>query len=118
MRRLGGVIVGSVGLGGVVFLGGVFGGRPRSPHTAASRASVRVARNCINPRAYTDNRNVTTYGTVSTVGFIAGGVLLAGGITLYLTARPVTRAGGAASHVEVQLAPRGLGLTGSFWGPS
>ena len=52
---------------------------------------------------------MSTYGTISTVGIIAGGVLLAGGVTLYFTAPKAQ-----TPRLGMQVAPGMLGLTGGF----
>jgi hypothetical protein len=60
-------------------------------------------------QAVHDRSTTLTYAAVSTTGFIAGGALLAGGVTLYFTA-PRTE----APRVGLSLAPGELRLAGRF----
>ena len=53
-----------------------------------------------------------TLGTVSTIGFIVGGVGAATGVTLLLTSKP--RSEGAARKVNLRLAASGIAVDGSF----
>jgi hypothetical protein len=67
------------------------------------------------PDACTDAALVDSYNTtrnVSTVGFIAGGALLAAGVVLVLTAPGVQAAPASA---QLRLAPGGATLAGTFW---
>jgi hypothetical protein len=99
-------LTGSVGLAGVV-VGGVFGGLTFS---AASAVNTDCPGHVSCPaNALSEHRDAVTFGTVSDIGFIAGGVLLATGLTLYFTAPK-----DAAPKVGLEIAPSGLGLTGSF----
>jgi hypothetical protein len=105
-RRVLGVVAGATGLAGVV-LGGVFGGLTFSSWGEASDSCPKYV-HC-SAQAISEGNNASTYATVSTIGFIAGGVLLAGGLTLYFTA-PKDQAAG----VGVELAPRGAAVVGRF----
>ena len=60
-------------------------------------------------QAVSDRNTTVTYGTVSTVGFIAGGALAVAGLTVFLTAPKST-----AKTVGLKLAPGGLSVLGSF----
>ncbi len=67
----------------------------------------------------TSNRDsAQTYGTVSTVAFVAGGVLLAAGVVLYLTGGPGARQTSGEPHVALEptLGPgqAGFALRGGF----
>jgi hypothetical protein len=56
-------------------------------------------------------------GDVSTIAFVAGGVLLTGGLVLYLTAPP-SDASATAGHLKVatQVGPNQAGLSfGGSW---
>jgi hypothetical protein len=66
-------------------------------------------------KAQTERSQALTYATVSTVGFIAGGVLLAGGAALWLTAPPKKEAPGPApASVALVPGPGGIALLGVF----
>jgi len=105
-RRIAGIALGSAGLGGVV-VGGIFGALTFSAWSAANSAC-SSHRNC-SAQALSDGSNASTYGTVSDIGFIAGGILLAGGVTLFLTAPKDARPAAA-----LRVVPGGLGVVGSF----
>jgi len=57
----------------------------------------------------TDRSHAVTEATVATVGFIAGGVLLASGLVLYFTAPK-----GDSPRVGFEARPGGLAVTGGF----
>jgi hypothetical protein len=56
-----------------------------------------------------DHDTATTDATISTIGFIAGGVLAAGGLTLFFVAPK-----GNAPSVGLQPTPGGLLVSGRF----
>jgi hypothetical protein len=95
-----------VGVAGLA-VGGIFAGLAASSYGTAQKEC--PSHTGCSSQAMSDRSSATTLGAVSTVGFIAGGVLLAGGLTLFLTApKNVTPA------VGLQLMPGGLALTGGF----
>ena len=73
---------------------------------------------CADKTGVDDNDKAKTLGTVSTIGFIAGGVLLAGGVVLVLTAPSSPEKKTAFSDVKVAPtfgpAYSGLSMGGSF----
>lgn len=105
-RRLLGLVVGSIGLAGVV-VGGIFGGLAFSSWSSANR-DCPSHMGCTS-QAIRERGNAVTFSTVSDVGLIAGGVVLAGGITLYLTA-PKDASPRAALHVV----PGGISMAARF----
>lgn len=105
-QRLVGVVAGGVGLAGLA-VGGVFGGLTFSAWSHVNAECPSFA-GC-SAEAQSNHANAVTFGTVSTVSFIAGGALLAGGLTLYLVA-PKDR----SPSVGIWMAREGLGLTGRF----
>ena len=96
-----------VGLGGLV-VGSLFGGLTFSSWGQANREC--PSHSGCSTQATNDRSSALTFGTVSTVAFVAGGMLLAGGLALYFTA-PKDQ----APSVGVLLAPGALGVTGRFW---
>jgi hypothetical protein len=58
--------------------------------------------------------SLDTLRTVSTIGFVAGGVLAATGVVLLLTAPPPAHAKSTSPRLALRLAPNGLSLTGAF----
>jgi hypothetical protein len=83
-QRVLGLTAGALGVAGVV-VGSIFG-------ISSTSAASRQATDCASPtictnhaQALSDHSTATTDGTLSTVAFIAGGALLAAGVTLFLT---------------------------------
>ena len=109
--RVAGLVVGGVGLAGVV-VGSALGGLAMSRNNEAAGYCNGVG--CTDARALTLTSQARLAATGSTVGFAAGGALLAGGALMFLLAprspRPV------ALWPALQLGPRtaGLAFTGSF----
>jgi hypothetical protein len=78
------LVVGGVGVAGLV-VGGVFG--IRTIDLKNQRGQYCDANNvCNNQQGVSLDRDARTSATVSTVSFIAGGLLAAGGVVLVLTA--------------------------------
>ena len=105
-RRVLGLVSGGAGLVGLA-VGGIFGGLTFSSWGSVNSECPGHA-GC-SAQATSNHANAVTFGTVSTAGFIAGGVLLAGGVTLYFTAP-----GDRSPSVGIQMAPGGLGVAGRF----
>jgi hypothetical protein len=84
-QRIAGIALASVGLAGVV-VGAAFGG------IAASKWSGVLATHCHNSPTMCDPTGIALAGdakqaaTISTVGFVAGGVVLATGVVVFFTA--------------------------------
>lgn len=112
-QRVWGLAVGGVGVAGLV-IGSVFGIISLSKASEADAECLPPDRTRCSARGVEAGSDQIAAGNVSTVGFIAGGALLATGITLYLTA---PRGEGGPS---VAIAPAtvrgaaGLGLVGRF----
>jgi len=105
-RRVLGFVVGGVGVAGLA-VGGIFGGLSLSEVSTTNSACPSHV-GC-TPPAMNDRSTAATYGNISTAGFIAGGVLLASGLTLYFTAPK-----SVAQSVGLQVGPGMLGLKGGF----
>jgi hypothetical protein len=103
-----GLVVGGVGVAGLA-VGTVFGVIALSKNSAANSGncggSLGGPNDC-NPTGVDDRKSAVSAGNVSTVAFIAGGVLAAGGATLFLVA--------PSSHVQVGATAGGLLLHGDF----
>jgi hypothetical protein len=104
--RVAGLVIGGVGLAGVA-VGAVFGIVASSSWSKADKACPSHA-GC-SASATSDRSSAVTDATVSTVGFIAGGVLAAAGVTLFLVAPRST-----APAVGLQVRPGGLAINGTF----
>jgi len=105
-QRVAGVVTTGVGVVGVV-VGGVFGGLGFAAWSSAN--SLCPTHNDCSSTAASDRSRTVTYATVSDVGFIGGGLLLAAGLTLYLTAPK-----SASPTAALQVTPGGLTLAGRF----
>jgi hypothetical protein len=80
-----GLVVGGVGVAGLI-AGGVFGGLASSSWSSSKNECASAA-NCPNhAQAVSDHDSATTMATASTVTFIVGGIALATGAVLFLTA--------------------------------
>jgi hypothetical protein len=107
---------GALGLGAVgLIIGGITGGLAIGKHGELNDA-------CYQGTCPTDVKSVNdalgsyhTLGTVSTIGFVLGGVFAAGGITV-LIAAPKSRPDGAAPKAAIApyLGPGQIGAMGSF----
>ena len=84
-QRLIGLVVGGTGVAGLV-VGSIFGLVSKSTYDNAFRTECRSTPNGCSTQGAEDGQTAHTQAMVSTVGFIAGGVLLAGGAILYFTA--------------------------------
>jgi hypothetical protein len=101
-----GLVLGGAGVAGVV-VGGVFGALTITSWGSANGECPTHA-GC-SSQASQDRSNALSFATVSTVAFVAGGALLVGGLTVYLTAPK-----DAAPAARVDLAPGGLTLRATF----
>jgi hypothetical protein len=111
-QRTLGVITLGVGLVGVG-VGTFFGIQSMMKSSDANQEC--DPRGC-SPAGVTLRNDAISAGDISTISFIAGGVLFAGGVTLYLTAPrpPDTASLRGLPSVRVGLAPRGVFAGGSF----
>jgi hypothetical protein len=111
-----GVALAGGGVAGVA-LGGVFGALTLSEKSAQESACPAPCSSSAHARADSDHAAGITDSTISTVGFVAGGLLLAAGAFVFFTSSP-----GRADprSPQVSLAPavgagaNGLMLTGCF----
>lgn len=115
-QRIFGIVAGAVGVVGLG-LGGVFGGLAASDWSKAKAACNGKPVSCTtdpNSTGFQGERSATTMATLSTVSFIAGGVLAAGGVVVFLTAprTPSSEAHAAARGVELVPTggPAGMGM--------
>jgi hypothetical protein len=112
-----GLVAGGVGVAAVA-VGGVFGAMSYSEKSQQQSACGSSA-SC-TPGGHADALNHHSTGltdaTISTVGFVAGGVLLAGGALLFFTAHPAQPARTGSLRVVPSAGPRGAGvwLEGGF----
>ncbi len=120
-QRMAGVVAGAVGMVGLG-LGAVFGGVAAAKWSSAKSACNGQPVSCTtdpNSVGFQDKDSATTMATLSTVSFIAGGVLAAGGLVVFLTAqtRPSSEPPASARRVEVVPTggPSGAGMLLRGW---
>jgi hypothetical protein len=101
-RRTAGIALGVVGLAGVA-AGAIYGSLTLSKWSTA-KGECSTGTQC-SQKAIDDRSTAVTYSTVSDVGLIAGGVLAATGIILYVTAPS------AAATAGLRVTPAGLAGT-------
>jgi hypothetical protein len=103
-QRLIGVSMAGAGLVGIV-IGSIFGIVTKSTYHQGFDIDCGGSTRC-SSKGFSEVQSAYDQATISTVGFIAGGVLLAGGAAIYFTA---PRAGEVA--IAPSLGDRGAGLT-------
>jgi hypothetical protein len=105
--RVAGLTTLGVGVAGLV-VGGIFGGLAiGKKNDAAPNCTSDFSRCNTTGKAAVDD--AMTFGTVSTIGFIAGGVLAAAGLTIFLLAPKAKEA-----HVTATFSPFGATLGGTW----
>jgi hypothetical protein len=107
-QRIAGVVVGGVGVAGVV-VGSIFGIVSKSKYDHAW-TECNMSASCTSPQGVSDGSTAHTQAAVSTVAFIAGGVLIGGGALLYFTAPKA----GVTVSPTVGLRSAGVGVNGSW----
>jgi hypothetical protein len=120
-QRVGGIVVGAAGVVGLG-LGAVFGIVAASDWSSAKAACNGKPVSCTtspNSPGFQDEGSASTMATISTVGFIAGGVLAAGGLVVFLTApqRAASAASASAPGIGVvpSAGPDGTGMMLRGW---
>jgi hypothetical protein len=105
--------VGVVGIG----LGTVFGVLASNAWNNAKTACGGDVGHCTDvPSATSDKSTTVTDGTISTIAFIAGGVLVAGGAVLFFTGAPRESTPAASLRISPSIGPGrgGAVIQGSF----
>jgi hypothetical protein len=109
-QRISAYVLGGAGVVGIG-VGSIFGLRAISKNRQ-SNSDGCIGNQC-PPEAATSRRAAASYGNVSTVMFIVGGVALAGAVTLYLTApraRSETKSPAAQASLTISPGVATLGL--------
>jgi hypothetical protein len=109
-QRMIGLVVGGTGVVGVV-IGGVFGLVSKSTYNNAFTSECGSKPTGCSTQGAQDGQTAFSQATISTVGFIAGGVLLAGGAVLYFTA---PKGGSVAVAPTVGSGGGGLSVLGAW----
>jgi len=111
VQRIAGIAVGVLGLGGIG-LGAAFGVRAIGKNSDSNQGGHCDAQSFCDSTGLALRKESITAATISTVGFIAGGVLLAGGAVLVLTApRAPSKKAPSAGLV---VGPTGVSITGRW----
>jgi hypothetical protein len=107
------VAIGAMSAGGAgLIMGTIFGVATISAWTTAES---ECGSGCsATSNAQTEKNHASTYGTASTVAFVAGSVLMVGGITLWFTAPSKESKAPPSPSVAVQPGWGGLAIRGSF----
>lgn len=103
-QRTVGIVLAGVGAAGVV-VGSVFGLISISKNSEADNECAPPDRRRCSAKGIEAGNAASTAGNVSTIAFIAGGVFLAGGLTLYVTAPS-----GSGLALVPSMSPRGASL--------
>jgi hypothetical protein len=107
-RKTIGIIVGGVGVAGLAF-GGIAGLVAMSKHDDAKSKCVAYPNHCSSDgSAEGPNDDARSFATMSTIGFIGGGALVAIGAALYLTA---PKAKAAAVRILPAVSPASASFT-------
>ena len=113
-RRVAGIAVGAGGLA-LLVPGIIFGVIAKGQWDSASdKCSKTGCPEPTRPTALDERSHALTFGALSTVGYVAGGVLVAGGVTLYLTAPQKTESGAPAARLGISPTAGGAVLHGTF----
>jgi len=120
-QRTAGVLVGTLGVIGMG-IGGVFAGLAAAKWSSA-KSSCPDSKDCTtegHTTATGDKSDALTLATVSTAAFVAGGIVTAGGIVLYVTAPSGSSKEGKPAPAQALLlvpegGPDGAGLTLRGW---
>jgi hypothetical protein len=110
-RRIAGIAVGAAGAVGVV-IGSVFGIVSKSTYDHAFTTECAGSANGCKGIGQADGQTAFHQATVSTVAFVAGGVLLGGGALLYFTA---PRGPAVTVSPSVGAGTAGLAVRGRWW---
>jgi hypothetical protein len=109
-QRTIGLVLGGAGVVGLV-IGGVFGLVSKGTYNNALQNECRGDPNGCTTQGAQDGQTAHSQATISTVGFIAGSALIAGGAALYFTA---PKGGGVAVAPTVGTSGGGLSVTGAW----
>ena len=109
-QRTIGLVLGGAGVAGLV-VGSVFGLVSRSTYSQALQSECGGSANGCSPQGAQDGQAAHGQAMISTVAFIAGGALLAGGAVLYLTA---PKAGSIGVAPTVGTNGAGLSVAGAW----
>lgn len=112
-QRVVGLVIGGVGAAGVI-VGAITGALALSAQSSADEACPDT--DCGIASAVSDNESAHSFATVSNIGFIAGGTLLAAGATIYLLAPSSDGTSATTLRAFANGTARGpaLGVVGTF----
>jgi hypothetical protein len=99
--------------GAGLVLGGVTGAMALGKHSSLESSSNCAKDVCVEAER-SNVQSLDTLRTLSTVGFVAGGVLAATGVVLLLTDKRHSESAAAASNLALHVGPAGVTLKGAF----
>jgi hypothetical protein len=114
--RVAGIVVGGAGLVGLG-VGAGFGASAISSNNASKANGNCNAQSFCNATGKADRLDAIHAATASTIGFVAGGVALAGGVVLIVAGKPRARSTGgpaAGPAAAIVLGPGDVGLAGRW----
>jgi len=107
-QRTVGIALGAIGAAGLA-AGGIFGVLALSKNSDADEHCAPPDYTRCSAAGVDAGKQSETFGTVSTIAFVAGGAFALGGLALYFTAPSHTRMG-----IAPAIAPGSIGLVGRF----
>lgn len=113
--RVVGYATGAVGVVGLVV--GAVSGLAAISKNGRSKSACPSSGECADPAARSDNEDARSAATVSTIGFVAGGALLAGGLALVLVAPSApspSSSSSSAVSAKLHASPQAIWLQGTW----
>ena len=105
-------VVGGVGIAGLAF--GAVTGLGAINKNASSTKACPEDGVCRDAAARRSNHTASDWATASTIGFIAGGALLASGVVLFMLAPPTRTTAGSRPFVRPSVGLGAVGLVGAW----
>lgn len=112
-QRIAGVVALGAGAAGLV-VGGILGGLALGKDSEAKGFCRPDAPTLCSAQGVALDQDVKTFGTVSTVALIAGGVVAGGGLVLFLAAPSGGKPASTGSHIRVRVSVGRVGVEGSW----
>jgi hypothetical protein len=106
------LLVGGVGVAGIA-VGAVFGVQAINLNNDSNKDC--NAQSSCGPGGFSSRQDAQSAGNVSTIAFVAGGAVLAAGVTMFVLAKPRSNSGMAIRMTPfVSDRELGVGLQGAF----
>lgn len=111
--RVTGLVLGGVGVAGLA-VGAVTGILALGKKSDGDEGCSKNDPNLCPADAVSAREDGFTFATVSTIGFIAGGALAAGGVVLFVVGGEDEGSGTSAARLSTELRPNGVAISGVF----